>query len=240
MNRDSVDKEWWPILEKYHSDTSSSAPAAADTSAHPVTAPIPVIGSQPVARTTAKPAAAAPIPAQAPKPAPKPESKEAAETVEEDKVTPLRGLPKTLAANMDESLTVPTATSVRTVPAKLMIDNRIVINNHMARTRGGKISFTHLIGWALIRTLDEFRSQNVFYARDRRQALGRRPGARQPRHRDRPAQARRNSRSHGAQHQARRHAVLHRVPQAPTKTWSPAARGNKLTAADFQGTTVSR
>src|SRR3546814_14366829 len=65
---------------------------------------------------------------------------------------------------MDGSLTVPTATSVRTVPAKLMIDNRIVINNHMARTRGGKVSFTHLIGWAIIQALKEFPSQNVFYA----------------------------------------------------------------------------
>src|SRR5690606_9892157 len=86
------------------------------------------------------------------------------EAAEEDKVTPLRGMTKTLAANMDQSLSVPTATSVRTIPAKLMIDNRIVINNHMSRTRGGKISFTHLIGWALIQTLKEFPSQNVFYA----------------------------------------------------------------------------
>ena len=30
-------------------------------------------------------------------------------------MTVLKGMPKTLAANMDESLTVPTATSVRTV-----------------------------------------------------------------------------------------------------------------------------
>ena len=167
-NRDSVDKEWWPVLEKYHADTagspaSASAPSPAQD-AHPVTAPIPVIGAQPVARTTAKPAASAPIPAQAPKPEPQDSAPAAEAQVAEDKVTVLRGMPKTLAANMDESLTVPTATSVRTIPAKLMIDNRIVINNHMARTRGGKISFTHLIGWALIRTLDEFRSQNVFYA----------------------------------------------------------------------------
>ena len=76
----------------------------------------------------------------------------------------LRGMPKTLAANMDESLTVPTATSVRTIPAKLMIDNRIVVNNHMSRTRGGKVSFTHLVGWAIIQALKEFPSQNVFYA----------------------------------------------------------------------------
>src|SRR6218665_3741256 len=81
----------------------------------------------------------------------------------EDDITPLRGMPKTLAANMDQSLSVPTATSVRTIPAKLLIDNRIVINNHLERTRGGKVSFIHFIGWALIQALKMFPSQNVFY-----------------------------------------------------------------------------
>ena len=52
---------------------------------------------------------------------------------------------------MAASLVVPTATSVRAVPAKLLIDNRIVINNHLARGRGGKVSFTHLIGYARCR-----------------------------------------------------------------------------------------
>ncbi|MDA3002965.1 MAG: multifunctional oxoglutarate decarboxylase/oxoglutarate dehydrogenase thiamine pyrophosphate-binding subunit/dihydrolipoyllysine-residue succinyltransferase subunit, partial [Actinomycetota bacterium] len=80
-----------------------------------------------------------------------------------DQVNPLKGMAKALAANMDQSLTVPTATSVRTVPAKLMIDNRIVINNHLRRARGGKVSFTHLIAWAMIRALKELPSQNVFY-----------------------------------------------------------------------------
>ena len=54
---------------------------------------------------------------------------------------------------MDASLTVPTATSVRSVPVKLLWDNRIVINNHLARARGGKVSFTHLIGFALVKAL---------------------------------------------------------------------------------------
>ncbi len=75
----------------------------------------------------------------------------------------LKGAARSLAANMDASLTVPTATSVRTVPAKLMIDNRIVINNHLGRARGGKVSFTHLIAWAIVQTLKEFPSQNVYY-----------------------------------------------------------------------------
>jgi multifunctional 2-oxoglutarate metabolism enzyme len=65
----------------------------------------------------------------------------------------LRGAAARTAANMAASLSVPTATSVRSVPAKLLIDNRIVINNHLARGRGGKVSFTHLIGYAVVRAL---------------------------------------------------------------------------------------
>ena len=67
--------------------------------------------------------------------------------------TALRGVAARIVQNMDASLSVPTATSVRAVPAKLLVDNRIVINNHLARGRGGKVSFTHLIGYALIKAL---------------------------------------------------------------------------------------
>jgi 2-oxoglutarate dehydrogenase E1 component len=75
----------------------------------------------------------------------------------------LRGMAKTLASNMDASLSVPTATSVRQLPAKVLIDNRIVVNSHLKRTRGGKVSFTHLIGYAVVQALKEFPSQNVYY-----------------------------------------------------------------------------
>ena len=67
--------------------------------------------------------------------------------------TVLRGAPARTAQNMDASLAVPTATSVRSVPVKLLWDNRTVINNHLARARGGKVSFTHLIGYALVKAL---------------------------------------------------------------------------------------
>lgn len=72
---------------------------------------------------------------------------------DEPTLTTLRGAPARTAQNMDLSLTVPTATSVRSVPVKLLWDNRIVINNHLARARGGKVSFTHLIGFALVKAL---------------------------------------------------------------------------------------
>ena len=62
--------------------------------------------------------------------------------------------------NMTSSLEVPTATSVRAVPAKLMADNRIVVNNFLRRNRGGKISFTHLIGHAIVRAVADFPTMN--------------------------------------------------------------------------------
>jgi 2-oxoglutarate dehydrogenase E1 component len=78
---------------------------------------------------------------------------------------------------MTASLAVPTATSVRSVPAKLLIDNRIVINNHLARGRGGKVSFTHLIGFAVVRALAAAPEMNYAYAE-----LDGKPGLVQPEH----------------------------------------------------------
>ncbi|AWB85841.1 multifunctional oxoglutarate decarboxylase/oxoglutarate dehydrogenase thiamine pyrophosphate-binding subunit/dihydrolipoyllysine-residue succinyltransferase subunit [Mycetocola zhujimingii] len=166
VDKNSVDQSWWPILENYSPVKGDGATRPTPPS-HPLTAPIPVIGAQPEAKTTSVQPKAAPIPADAPRTAPTkpaaPDSSDAEREEPQDTVQPLRGMAKSLATNMETSLTVPTATSVRTIPAKLMIDNRIVINNHLKRARGGKVSFTHLIGWALIQTLKDFRSQNVYY-----------------------------------------------------------------------------
>jgi multifunctional 2-oxoglutarate metabolism enzyme len=85
-------------------------------------------------------------------------------TLPDDQLQPLRGAAAAVVKNMSASLEVPTATSVRAIPAKLMIDNRIVINNHLKRTRGGKISFTHLIGYAIVQALKQFPNMNRHYA----------------------------------------------------------------------------
>ena len=76
----------------------------------------------------------------------------------------LRGAPAKVVANMQASLEIPTATSVRAVPAKLVSDNRIVINNHLRRARGGKISFTHLIGYAVVKALRTYPEMNNSFA----------------------------------------------------------------------------
>ncbi len=98
----------------------------------------------------------------APASAKKPTSTVAA--AEGDETQVLRGAAAAVVKNMSASLDVPTATSVRAIPAKAMIDNRIVINNHLKRTRGGKISFTHLLGYAIVRAVKKFPNMNRHFA----------------------------------------------------------------------------
>ncbi|HVR32706.1 MAG TPA: multifunctional oxoglutarate decarboxylase/oxoglutarate dehydrogenase thiamine pyrophosphate-binding subunit/dihydrolipoyllysine-residue succinyltransferase subunit [Acidimicrobiia bacterium] len=79
--------------------------------------------------------------------------------------TPLRGISGTIAQRMDESLAVPTATSFRVVPSKLLEVNRLILNNQLKRLiSGGKVSFTHLIGYAVVRAVRETMALNVSYA----------------------------------------------------------------------------
>ncbi|MCW2699471.1 MAG: kgd, partial [Blastococcus sp.] len=151
---------------------SAAAPAAPATS---YASPAPSREVTPNVQSNApKPAAAPPAPAR---PAPaadepaldRPAADKAvaakpATPVAAGAQSPLRGAAASVVKNMNVSLTVPTATSVRAVPAKLLADNRIVINNHLARSRGGKVSFTHLIGYALIRALDDFPNMNNAFA----------------------------------------------------------------------------
>lgn len=75
----------------------------------------------------------------------------------------LKGMFKAIAKNMDESLEIPTATTVRDMPVKLMWENRSMINDHLKRTRGGKISFTHIIGYAIVKATQIHPSMNVRY-----------------------------------------------------------------------------
>ncbi|NGP04506.1 multifunctional oxoglutarate decarboxylase/oxoglutarate dehydrogenase thiamine pyrophosphate-binding subunit/dihydrolipoyllysine-residue succinyltransferase subunit [Rhodococcus sp. 14C212] len=138
---------------------AEAPPKAATAPATPAPAPKAAPAPEP-----AKPAAAAkPAPAKpaaAAKPAP---AKPAASaTQEESKV--LRGAAAAVAKNMNASLSIPTATSVRAIPAKLMVDNRIVVNNHLARTRGGKVSFTHLLGYAIVQAVKAFPNMNRHFA----------------------------------------------------------------------------
>jgi 2-oxoglutarate dehydrogenase E1 component len=83
------------------------------------------------------------------------EAEDTAEPAAEPAGQPLRGAAARIVENMQASLDVPTATSFREVPAKLLEVNRRVINGYLGRTRGGKVSFTHLIGYAVVKAIGE-------------------------------------------------------------------------------------
>ena len=71
-------------------------------------------------------------------------------------VQPIRGAALQIAQNMKASLEVPTATSQRIVPIKLLEENRRLLNDSRAGNDQSKISFTHLIAWAVVRALADF------------------------------------------------------------------------------------
>src|SRR6185503_9532623 len=92
-----------------------------------------------------------------------PVSTPAAAPAQQFEVTPIRGAALKIVENMDASLTVPTATSQRRIPVKLLDENRRLINQYLQENDRGKVSYTHLIAWALLRALDEFPQLNDGY-----------------------------------------------------------------------------
>ncbi len=79
---------------------------------------------------------------------------------------PIRGAAARVVQNMESSLTVPTATSVRSVPAKLLEVNRTILNNQLARVGGGKVSFTHIISYAIVKALNKVPQMNRGFSSD--------------------------------------------------------------------------
>jgi 2-oxoglutarate dehydrogenase E1 component len=231
----SVDEAWWSFFADYQPD---SRPSAAPPNASP--------GTDGAVVTAANGTAAAPPtqpvtpPKAAPKAAPKAEAKKApaVQVPEGAEEVRLRGVAARTATNMDASLAVPTATSVRAVPAKLLIDNRIVINNHLRRGRGGKVSFTHLIGYAIVRALQAMPEMNNGYAEiDGKPTL------------IKPAHVNFGLAIDLQKDDGTRQLVVPNIKAAETldfrQFWAAyeeivrKARAGKLTLEDFQGTTIS-
>ncbi|HKG52496.1 MAG TPA: multifunctional oxoglutarate decarboxylase/oxoglutarate dehydrogenase thiamine pyrophosphate-binding subunit/dihydrolipoyllysine-residue succinyltransferase subunit, partial [Actinomycetales bacterium] len=219
--------------------TPAPPPAAQQTPAPAPAAKAPA-AQTPAAEQT--PAAQTPARSQAPaaKPAPRPAAaaSDGGSDEQADEVRPLRGAAARVVSNMEASLQVPTATSVRAIPAKLLIDNRIVINNHLSRSRGGKVSFTHLIGYAVVQALKTMPEMNCAYEeRDGKPVVVR------------PAHVGMGLAIDLAKPDGTRQLLVPSIKNADTldfaQFWTAyedvvrRARGNKLTAADFAGTTIS-
>ena len=189
----SVDKAWWDFFADYTPPTQSAHAPAVATMPQAGVPPIPKSSTSttpPVVPTAAQVVAPTPVAPATPQPTPVVQAPQISSTITPaDPVVkpiptlvtpgaatlePIRGVSARVVQSMEASLSVPTATSVRAIPAKLMIDNRTVINNHLARARGGKVSFTHLIGYAMIKALRAMPEMNTFFGElDGKPALGR-------------------------------------------------------------------
>ncbi len=75
------------------------------------------------------------------------------EPFQEDKTQLMTGAQVKILENMNNSLTIPVATSQRTIPVKLLEENRIIINQSLQKRNERKISFTHIIAWAIVKAI---------------------------------------------------------------------------------------
>lgn len=187
----SVDKEWRDLFDKEGSPASAKGTATitpagergkstdsatkAKTDAHvaSTTAAPSQDGRETKVDQAAKKAEKNGSPAL-PKPKVSPMEKAASATVEPGE-TQLKGALRAIAKNMNESLSIPTATTVREMPVKLMFENRALINDHLKRTRGGKISFTHILGYAIVQSTKLHPDMNKSYREEGKKSFAVQP-----------------------------------------------------------------
>jgi multifunctional 2-oxoglutarate metabolism enzyme len=79
----------------------------------------------------------------------------AARTVVEGETKPLRGPAGMLAKAMNESRSIPTATSFRTLAVDTLDAKRKALNGEL-KEKGMKVSFTHLIAWAIVKAAEDW------------------------------------------------------------------------------------
>ena len=163
-NPESVSESWREFFVGYRPGSGHASTPIVNTAAHAVqeaaAQAAPTLVPPP-------PPAAAPTNGSAPTSSPTPAKAAPAAPELPEGAEPIRGVAARIVQNMEKSLEVPTATSFRDVPARLLEVNRKIVNGHLGRTRGGKISFTHIIGYAVVRTIADFMpAMNNGYAED--------------------------------------------------------------------------
>jgi 2-oxoglutarate dehydrogenase E1 component len=139
---------------------------------------------------------------------------------------------------MTASLSIPLATSQRIIPVKVIDENRRLLNHHRQLTGKSKISFTHLIGWAIVQAAGSVPALNTAYTESEGEPF------RIVRHHVNLGIAIDVPNKSGG-----RSLMVPNIKQANNMEFAQfvagfddlvsRARGGKLTSADFSGTTIS-
>jgi 2-oxoglutarate dehydrogenase E1 component len=150
----------------------------------------------------------------------------------------LRGAAAKIAVNMEQSLAIPVASSQRVIPVKVIDENRRILNQHRTLSGKSKISYTNLVAWAIVKALGKHPNLN--------NAFGEVNGE--------PHRFVRHEINIGiavdvAGKDGNRSLVVPNIKNAGALNFHDymqafddlvaRARANKLTPADFQGTTIS-
>jgi 2-oxoglutarate dehydrogenase E1 component len=156
-----------------------------------------------------------------------------------EELQPLRGAAARIAENMAASAAIPLATSQRIIPVKVIDENRRLINHHRGLIGKSKVSYTHLIGWAIVRATQSNPALNHSFAVNAAGEMFR---------------VLKNEIHFGvavdvAGKNGSRSLIVPNIKNAGAKTFGEymaafddlvaRARANKLTVTDFQGTTIS-
>jgi 2-oxoglutarate dehydrogenase E1 component len=254
FDRKSVDQGWTELFQ--HSSNNGGVATAVDSPDAGAASPGAVSGPPPAAVQSAAPAPpavpvptaftpppatqeTAPVPATAVATTPKAPAKQEATLVGPgEQLVPLRGAAARIAENMAASLAIPVATSQRQIPVRIIEENRNIINRQRALQGKGKLSFTHIIAWAIIRALKSHPSLNHAFAENEGQ----------------PFRIVRNNVNIGLAidvpgKDGSRALMVPNIKNADGMSFAQfvqaydeivaRARANKLQIADFQGTTIS-
>lgn len=224
-DRQTVDSSWKQVFEHPgHTKTPSPGNGNPKTTVEHLAEPGALM-----------PAPAPLVEAPAPKPIP---TAPVVPVGEGDQVQPLRGPALKIAENMNASLTVPTATSQRVLPIKVMDENRRLMNKHRAALGQSKLSYTHLVAWAIVRAVAKMPAINDAFSENEAGSS-----------RIRRAHVNLGLAVDVAGKDGSRSLKVPSVKGAEALTFAQflasyddivaRARANKLTLADFEGTTIS-
>ena len=169
--RQEAAKSTGTVTKSAASEQPATEKSPRESAPKPVTKPQSAPAGKPAPVTTPKAKDTPPDPTPKPQkqPARPPMSADAPrhsaklETVEPT-VMKMKGAPMRTAKNMDQSLTMPTATTVRDVPMQLVIEQRTMINSFLKKAKGGKVSFTHILAYAMVQALKTVPAMNNAYA----------------------------------------------------------------------------
>ncbi|MFA6470254.1 MAG: multifunctional oxoglutarate decarboxylase/oxoglutarate dehydrogenase thiamine pyrophosphate-binding subunit/dihydrolipoyllysine-residue succinyltransferase subunit [Bacteroidota bacterium] len=82
----------------------------------------------------------------------------------------ISGVAGKIVENMEASLSLPTATSLRVVPVKVLDENRSLLNKYLGSRSRGKVSYTHIVAWAIVKALKKYPNLNASFTRVEGQA----------------------------------------------------------------------